>query len=120
MNAQTCSMPVPLTGAGALRGALKPYVPPDLAWCHPPHWQQVFTPSLDCKEHPTGDCAFCCDTGVQGHLDSLGSWTQHHHSAPRCGQRQSPRGQQGHESRGLASVVLGDLSHIQAEEWVCR
>lgn len=38
MNAQTCSMPVPLTGAGALRGALKPYVPPDLAWCSPQAW----------------------------------------------------------------------------------
>lgn len=121
MNAQTPSMPVPHTGAGASRGSLKPRVPPDLACSHFTHWQQGFSPRLDCKEHPVGDSVASPMTeGSKVTWTARGPAHSTITSVPRRGQRQSPRGQQGHESRGLASAVLGTLSHIQAGGWVCR
>lgn len=43
----------------------------------------------------------------------------HHHLSSQVCTEAEPRGQRGHESRGLASVVLGGFSHIQGGGWVC-
>lgn len=83
--------------------ALKPHVPPDLTCSHLPLCQQVFTPSLDCKEHPIGDSV--ASPMTEGSKDS---WGPAHHtitSAPRRGQSQ------GHEQRFSLSYAGRFVSH---------
>lgn len=75
MNAQTCSMSVSLTGAGFLRGALKPYVPPDLAWCHPPTGSRCSPQAWTAKSIPQETVASAV---IQGSKVTWTAWGPGH------------------------------------------